>query len=261
MRTKLSFGFLGLLVAFLLIVGTTAQAIPHTHVNPITPGGPCAQTILTDYVSLASAGCQIGDKIFSDFSYTTSKFHALPVQAAGITVTPVDNPLDAQIDFNAFWAAGPGAFTDGVLRFRVTVLPQGNPITQLELLQGGSFAVGTGLASIAETACVGGLLPGCSGGTLQTLGTYYAGSLLGGGSQLFDSVSFNPVMSVDVLKDIGVTGGPLGLAFLSHVEQHFIETPGGGGGGEVPEPGTWVLMLSGIVGLALYGRKRFSTAS
>ena len=251
MRTKSSFlsvtAILGILVAFVFLqLPTPANALP------------CVAESLANYVTLGHSGCQIGDKIFHDFRYSpTSYGGGVPVPASGIGVVPIDLPLLAEIDFNGLFAAGPYQGVDGVIRFTVGVLPGGNLIDDLGLTQGGSVVYGTGIAGVGEDACAGGLLTGgCVGGVPLHLQTVVA---FGGGLSITSAhVNFSPVSTIDVIKDIGVTGGQYGLALLSHVTNEFSEAPGGGGGGEVPEPGTWVLMGSGFLGLFGIARKRLA---
>jgi PEP-CTERM motif-containing protein len=71
-------------------------------------------------------------------------------------------------------------------------------------------------------------------------------------SQKTDSVTFAPQTSFTVEKDILVKSGsdPTGgLATISFIDQHFSV---------VPEPGSLVLLSSGLMGLLAFGRKRKS---
>ena len=57
--------------------------------------------------------------------------------------------------------------------------------------------------------------------------------------------------SLTVLKDIGLfSTGQGSFAFTSVVDQGYSTAP-------VPEPGTMMLLGSGLVGLAGWGRKKF----
>jgi hypothetical protein len=124
-----------------------------------------------------------------------------------------------------------------------------SPITDLSLSIAGVGFSGTGSINLDETACLGAILPSCSGGTIVTLSVFDNSS----GSQLFDQVNFAGVNEVSVEKDLLITAGTNGSAEVSVITDQFSE-----GSSTVPEPGTLGMMGAGIVAIAGFARRKFN---
>jgi len=196
--------------------------------------------IVTTYDQYLGPGfnCGIDDKTFSNFSYSTAGTNPLP--PTSITVNPINTPLNPGFLFNAPWGVQGSQTQDSLIGFTATVNANSNHlIDDLSLYMFGAAVVGNALVTVSETYCAGDTFADlCAHGTEGTLSTYLGGGL----SKLHDSVTFNPVRVVDVVKDIELLGGGNGsFAVLSGVSNQFSE---------VPEPGSLVLFGSGIVGLA-----------
>ena len=207
---------------------------------------------LTYYLGLGSTGCTIGDKIFSDFTYTSSAQGATQVLASGITVNTLgpagtgagtvgqDFPNDIGLQFNASWiASGVNTFTDSIIGFTVTVVNGANMLIHDAGLAQLAGASGTGTASVVEKGC--GPVP-CQ---LNQWGVMTLDS-----ATTFNSVNgtiFAPVGSVRVQKDISVNSGTSGFAHLSKVSDTFSQ---------IPEPRAMSILLSlGLLG-GLFLRKK-----
>jgi len=188
--------------------------------------------------------CGIDDKTFQNFSYSTGGTNQMP--ATSITVNPINTPFNPGLLFNAPWGVGAGQTQDSLIGFTVTVNPGGNLINDLSLYMFGAGVLGTGQVSVAETYCAGDTFANlCAHGTEGTL----LAILNANTSILHASVTFaNPVGIVDVRKDIELLGGADGSAALvSGVSNQFSE---------VPEPGSLMLLGSGVVGVAGMLRRR-----
>lgn len=178
--------------------------------------------------------CQIGDKIFSDFTYTDSvKGGALPVTAGDITVDTVGPGQDVAgpdygLEFNGSWTADNGQTSDGDIGFEVTVVNgAGMEITDAGLAQT-SGITGTGVASVSELGCSG---AGCTPGTWAVL-TLEDGSTVQGASEKM----LAPTGTVTVSKDINVVAPAGSFASISLVTDTFSQTA-------VPEPRALSLLL------------------
>jgi len=208
----------------------------------------CQSTTYDVYI-VPGFSCSIDDKTFSDFTYTgTSNPPGFSIPAGGVAVTPITTPGDPGFQWSAGWHASTtsGVLTqDSLFQFTVNVDPGGAPITGLSLSIAGAGVTGTGEVFVNEQACIGALLPQCSGGTVVTLQVFMTSQ----GQQLFDSVSFAGVTEVDVAKDLEVQAGTNGSASVSLLTDQFQE-----GQSTVPEPGT--LSMLGMGGLALFGFAR-----
>ena len=217
----------------LAMTATTAFATPSCSDN-VTGNG-----------SLYFGGsytCQIGDLLFSNFSYTASGTN--PISAGQITVDAVGptgsgasiNFADIGLSFHAPWSAGPNQTTDGTIDFTVSALGTGTLVSDLGLAQT-SGVYGSGSASVIERGC--GPAP-CE----ATGGSYYVLTFqTGSADDAQGETSFDGQCSVDVEKDIAVNGGN-GFAGISVVQDTFSQ---------VPEP-----MSLGFIGggLALLGAFR-----
>jgi hypothetical protein len=224
---------------------------------------PAAAATCVDGASLATYlgtgySCTIGDKIFSNFAYTSSaQGGAVAVVASGVTVDTLGpagsggsilNP-DIGLQFSALWQANANQLSDATIDFTVTVasgVPMMITDTGLAQLSGVNTS---GSASVAEEACGPAPCDPSSGQiTVLTLQN-------GATTQTSKEVVFSPLASISVAKDIGVSGGtdPAGFAQLSRVRDTFSQTA-------VPEPRaiSMLLSLGLIAGLVL--RKKFQSA-
>jgi hypothetical protein len=198
----------------------------------------CSSNVTDNGATYFSGGysCQIGNLLFSNFSYTASGSN--PIPSSQITVDTVTND-GIGLSFHAPWDAGTkNSSSDGTIDFRVTVLGGGNILEDIGLAQTSGVS-GTGYASVAENAC--GPAP-CT----ATGGPLYVFTFQNSGSrQATDDMTFKKTYpSLNVEKDISVTAGSKGNATISVVQDTFSQ---------IPEP-----MTMGLIGggLALLGVAR-----
>ena len=176
---------------------------------------------------------QIDDKIFFDFSYTSSASGgANPVLAKDIIVELVETPLNPGFKFIANWSVSSGQVLDSLIRYSVRVLDGGNPIKDISLKMEDYNSSGNGGVAIAETNS---LVP-------DSLMVYN----YSGGTRDFDQIFFNRTIGpIAVVKDIVLIGID-GEARVSKVINQFSE---------VPAPSALLLLGPGLFGLLILKRR------
>ncbi len=216
-----------LLITFVFGLGSSAWA------------STCASGTLAVY-DVPGFTCSLGDITFSNFMYTSSAFGgALAPPDSGVAVTPVTSGFgtDTGLLFTSGWLVASGETIDSSITYDVSTTNPGG-ITDLDLVTAGGAANG-GLASVAEISVA----------PSESLFTEF-----GAGPGIpSDSVTFPPVMSLDLTKDIGVTGGTSGAAHLSDVYNLFSE----GTSTMTPEP-SLVILCAGLIGLVPLARRKFA---
>ena len=227
--------------------GSTANAAPV----PL----PANATLQTLIGLNASGGIQIGNFVFSDFSFTPTTFSASnPAPSASqIAIGSAPGP-DVGLTFNSFWQSVPGGNQDGVIRYAVQVTT--GSIDQVNLAFNGAAplpSTGT-VASVTETVST--LLtdnnvptgPGTAIGQLTTINSSSGGTTTTNNANLILPLR---QAGLFVSKDIAVASGPNGIATISFVDNTYrfsALAP------QVPEPAA--LGLLGAMGLGLLARRR-----
>jgi hypothetical protein len=179
---------------------------------------------------------------FSNFSVSITGALAGSLTAADLELTFEEGSGSAGFALTGPISAADGELGDVFLSFSVSSaqLIDGALLSAINVADGGAGA----LASVDE------LIRSGAGAFLGLLSTSDTG---GPGDGIFDdSISFAGQTSIRVMKDILVDssllgGGQGGSARISFVSQTFTF---------VPEPGTLLLVLGGLGGLAINGRSR-----
>ncbi len=244
------------LLLFALVLAVPYAALAQSEGLP-----PCISGVsLAYYVTNFQNGCVIGDKVFSGFSGSSTVIGeglgvATPNSSIIVGVDPTG--FNPGLTFQGGWNATNGQVNDTLIQYTVTVMEGGNPIEDASLGLWGSGTVGFSGVKIDETLCLGGSFGalGCSSGDTDSL--HVLDAPFDNPDVLFDHITFTPVMTVDVIKDIQLSAagtGDFNWATLSLVTQNFSETP-------VPEPATLSLLGTGLIMLGGAVRRRLKSKS
>ena len=201
---------------------------------------------MASYEALGAGGCVIGDKLFNNFSYSsTGQGTATAVDPSTIFLSPVDagtfSPGPGIVFSSSNWVV-PGSTTvtsilDMSFRFTVTVLPGGPLINDASLTLGSFNMTPFGTANIGETVCNA----DCS----AQLGSRLDVSA---GGQLFDETTFAGTNTVVVQKNfsLAVPRNSTGSISVSSFTENFSE---------IPEPVGAILIGSGLLALGAWRRR------
>lgn len=219
----------------------------------IAPAAPCLGTSpLSGLLALPSTGCTVGDKLFTNFTLTQSGTLA-GLDASLINVLTSTTPQGNEVLTFIGGLTAVGGLTGGTLQsiigYTVQTVTGAALIEDLMLSVGPLSQVGTGpnSASVTEYACTG-LNVACNGSNAN----FTLAATPNGAPQ---HIIFPPVTSLSVAKQLNITAAALNLVTLSSVTNEVSQVQPG----TVPEPGTYVLLLSGL-GVLAYTRKYRTTA-
>ena len=239
MRTAKSYWLLALVAGVLLAAPVAASA------------DTIADITLADL--LQGASIVVGDKeIYGFHNYSSvATGGAVPVLPSDIFVKPYIFGAELGVRFQTGnFKAFPGQMQDTYFDFFVRIIPMTGTkwlISDNTLLMTGSYS-GTGRASISETVRSADETLSLAD-KLVTVSQYYSKT---SDHKIFEVKDVSgvgvptPVPEIHVSKDIGLSGGLDGAAFVSDFGQTFSQ---------VPEPATLSFLVIGGIG-ALLGRKR-----
>ncbi len=215
-----------------------------THTASANPA-PCSMATLAGFMA-PGFSCSIGDKVFSNFTYSQKPPPGTQIDPSNINVTPVNTPNNPGLNFQnaGSWNAGGGTSSSLVetIEFLVTVMPGGEPIDDASLELMGIAVDGAGVVSDSESLCPGGPIVGCTATNPPSL---YASSNLGNPAP----VTFPPVMQIGVSDELTIAATTGSDAHLSSFQKQFSE---------VPEPTSAVLLATALAAASL---TRFRTVS
>jgi hypothetical protein len=225
---------MSLICVIALFVAVSAFAAPVTC--PSTTTGTVAT--FADLLALnGTGGCTIGDKLFTNFIFnaTVSGSPApVPLTSSQVQINTVNTPTDIGFQFAFSLAASTMQTNDILLQYVVSTTSGAPLITAERLSETGNFS-GNGSAVVDEAVCVGAAWSGAScAGTVRELSTFFNTF----GMKPVDSTTFGAVSTLGIRKDINVSGNVAGFASISGVANSV---------GQVPEPGTYTMLLGGAM--------------
>jgi hypothetical protein len=211
--------------------------------------GNCPTTTYNQYLG-AGFTCQINDNTFSDFSYLgDSNPPGSGIPASSVQVIPITTMGNPGFQFSAPWSVSTASglmSQESFFNDVVNVNQCGGAITDLVLSIAGATFQGTRSITVDEAACLGAILPSCTGGTIIRLSVFDSAS----GQQLVDTDSFAPTTEISVSKDVFLYTGTDGSASLASVTDQYAESAP-----TVPEPGTLSMLGAGALALAGFSRR------
>jgi len=216
-----------------LVVGLSSLAEASA-----VPAVVCPTASLPTYLA-SGFSCTFGSLTFSNFNYSDAAFGgATPVPDTGISVTPVTAGSEVGFQFEAPWSVSAAQGEDSAITYTVT-----GSITDLTLSIAGFGVTNGGNVSVGETSDN----PALSLLVFDNLA----------GVQATDTITGLSLSSLTVVKDIALAGNN-GVATLSIVDNLFSTKVTRSG---APEPSSILLFGAGLVGLAGYLRRRYSSKS
>ena len=171
----------------------------------------------------------VGDKLFSDFTFSLSgQAPYTPSGASGINVDGIVIGGNNGLRFSGGMHAGPGGDVDLLIGYTVTVLDPNYWISGIVLRFNGSVTA-DGFTNVTETVSNGVNIVGQA-------------TVVNAPPVLDQTIYLNTpfLTTVDVVKDIYLSGGQNGTATISFIDQAVIQT-------RVPEPTTLVLLGLGLL--------------
>lgn len=229
-----------ILLALFLVIGVSGTGNATTMTELL---------IDSDSDGYGDGSIQVGDKLFSDWSYELFLDDSQTFDLDLIEVVALDaDPLNPGIRFQNVYSEEPAFFVNDLLgsevldvefTFKVSVVP-GSPY----LIDGVSSAVDGSIEDGLGIVLVGDDISEAGGAWAPWLEWDPSKNTI----KLSDSVEFAPVSEIWVTKDINLTslGGEVEVNW---VDQYFHQTP-------VPEPTTMLLMGVGLLGICGVTRKK-----
>jgi hypothetical protein len=243
--------------------------VSRVAATPFDLPAACEEDTLANYIALfgeEGGSCAIGAFAYSDFGFS--------VLSADLDTSPLASAADILLSPSSFGFIGSNRSQSNLdlasslfsvvagesVTYRIEYLIDPHPeIFGFDSELSFETPVFPGEAEVNIGLCIGGEFAGSTcGGTADALRLFHPGLPTGIISQ--DSTRFAATALLDVRTDIrldasaggssqidGVNGGSLRVPFVEDGEPGEI----------IPEPGTWLLMLSGVA-LAAIGRRRFA---
>jgi hypothetical protein len=245
-------------VLALAVAGFSGLGVSSATAAPVPL--PANATLSTLIGLNGSGGVQIGNFIYSDFSYAPTTFNpSNPTPtAAQVSVTTASGAFgpNSGLTFSTIWESIPGGNQDAFIRYAVQAVS--GTVTSVGLAFNGATPLASGgtFASVTETVSTlvtsGGLPvgPGTQIGQISALNNASSGVGTNSGPLVI-----NPGQTgIFVSKDISTVSGTGGIATISFVDNTYLFVAGG----PIPEPAS--IAMLGIVAAGMLVRRRRTQA-